>query len=78
VIEQHCRVLVTHAVERHGAVDVRVVAADNVAGRNINVVIALVCQQADNAIVLVQLDGWPAGEEDAALELDVSKVLSRA
>jgi hypothetical protein len=69
MIEQHSRVLVTHAVERHGAVDIRVVAADNVAGRNVDIVLTLVSQQADDAVVLVQLDGWPAGEEDAALKI---------
>jgi hypothetical protein len=44
VIKEDRGILVTHAVERHGALDVWIVASDDMARGNIDDVLALVCQ----------------------------------
>lgn len=62
VVEQDGRILVAHAVERHGAVNIGVVAADDVASRNVNQVFALVGKEALDGVVL-DLDRRPTGKE---------------
>lgn len=46
MIEERSRVFVAHAEQRHGTVDVGVVTAYNMASRNVDGILALICQQA--------------------------------
>ena len=67
MVKEDGPVLVTHAEQRHGAMDVRIVTSHNVAGGHIDDVLTLVGQKAPDRVVL-QAEGRPAGEEDAVLE----------
>lgn len=67
VVEQLGRVLVAHAEEGHGAVNVGVVAADYVAGGNVDEVLALVGEQTMHLVVVVESHRRPPGEKDCIL-----------
>lgn len=76
VIKQNGRVLVAHAEQRHGAMDVGVVAPHDVTSRHINDVLTLVSQQASDRIAL-QPQGGPASKENTVLR-NVSVQITRS
>ena len=67
VVEERGRVLVAHGEEGHGALDVGVVAADDVARGDVDDILALVGEQGLD-LAVDQADGGPAGEEDGRLD----------
>lgn len=69
MVKHQSGVFIAHAVERHGAVDVRVVAADDVARGHVDDVLALVGQEALYRAA-VEADRRPSGEEDSILDHD--------
>lgn len=66
MIEQDGRVLITDAVKRHCAMNVRIAAAYYVARRDINHHVVLICEERLDTPV-DDLDRGPAGKEDGAL-----------
>lgn len=67
VVEEGCGVLVAHGEESHGTTDIGVVAADNVAGGDVDHVLTLVGEEGGD-LVVSQADRGPAGEEDGTLD----------
>lgn len=51
VIKEDRCIFITHAVERHGTLDVWIIASDDMASGNINDILTLVCQQTFDAIL---------------------------
>lgn len=66
MVKQDRRVLRTDAVESHGAMDVRVVAANDMACGDVDEVFAFVGEDAFDGAV-ADLNGRPASEEDGEL-----------
>jgi hypothetical protein len=74
VVEEGGGVFIAHGVESHGTLDVGVVAADDVAGGDIDHVLALISEEGlDRATS--QADRRPAGEEDGALDAALTTLL---
>lgn len=76
VIEQLRGVLVAEVEQRHAASNVGVRAADNVARRNVDDIVALVGQKAAHLAIL-NLQRRPASQEDCSLR-DASVLSKRA
>ena len=77
VVEEGGGVLVAHGEKSHGALDVGVVAADNVAGGDIDHVLALISEESLD-LTASQADRGPAGEEDGALDAALTALLLSA
>ena len=67
VVKQNGRILIAHAIQGHGAADIRILAADYVTGRDINHVLALVGQEALHLSAL-ESHGGPSGKKDGVLK----------
>ena len=67
MVEQRCRILVTHAKECHGSMDVRVLGAHNVACGYVDDVLTLICKKGFYEAVM-NAKWRPPRKEDSILQ----------